>query len=118
MKSLIKTITLVTLFTFSFVSYAAADPANWSTSDNRCPKVSDKFYREVGQVSGELGTYYWCYWRDVKGVHHLTMRPSNQLGGFDRTLQPLDKKGTSFYKNYLLTCAQDYVNGLGFCGEV
>lgn len=117
MKRLIKTIVLSLCLTLSFALYANADPANWSESDNRCPKVSDGYEREVSTVSGPVGIYYVCYWFDDNNVHNLTMRPINILGGFNRAAD--DVKGKSnLIKKHLFKCAQDYVNYLGFCGEV
>lgn len=113
---LIKTLILSTYLTLSFALYASAAPENWSKSDSRCPKVSDVYTRDVGEVTGELGTYYWCYWFDGNS-HHLTMRPTNLMGGFIRSIIPIEGKNIN-YKRYLKTCAQKYVNGLGFCGEV
>lgn len=119
MKRLIKTFNTLLIsicFTFSFTLYANADPINWSQLDNRCPVSSDRFNREVGIVTGLGGTYYWCYWYD-SGVHYISMRPTNILGGFERSLVT---KGETphYYKKYLIICARQYVDYLGFCGEV
>lgn len=121
MKTLIKTFNIVVLslcLTLSFAYKANADPTNWSESDNRCPKISDGFEREISTVSGPVGTYYVCYWfDDNNNVHNLTMRPLNIMGGFNRAAD--DQGGKSnLIKRHLFKCAQDYVDYLGFCGEV
>jgi hypothetical protein len=117
MKRILKTLALAIYFTFSFALYASADPANWSESDNRCPKVSDGFEREVSTVTGTGGTYYVCYWFDNNNVHNLTMRPLNIMGGFNRAAD--DERGKSnLIKRHLFKCAKDYVDNKGFCGEV
>lgn len=115
---LLETLALSLYLTLSFALYASAAPENWSKSDNRCPIISDVYTRDVGEVTGELGIYYWCYWFDGNS-HHLTMRPTNLMGGFDRAITPVgNKRNDSFYKNYLKTCAQQYVDGWGFCGAI
>ena len=118
MKRLIITGLLSTLLTISIGLPTKAEPENWSESDNRCPKVSDGFKREVSTVSGPVGTYYVCYWfDDNNNVHNLTMRPLNIMGGFNRAAD--DQGGKSnLIKRHLFKCAQDYVDYLGFCGEV
>lgn len=117
MKRLIIRIVLSTLLTISISLPTKAAPENWSESDNRCPKVSDGYEREVSTVTGLAGTYYVCYWFNDNNVHNLTMRPINVLGGFNRAAD--DQKGKSnLIKKHLFKCAQDYVDYLGFCGEV
>jgi hypothetical protein len=117
MNKLIKTLALSIYFTFSLGVYAHADPANWSKSDNRCPVSSDEFNRDVGTVTGQGGTYYWCYWYESEtGIHHISMRPTNTIGGFERTLKT-GGETPYYYKNYLTKCAQQYVDNLGFCGS-
>lgn len=116
MNKLIKTLILSIYLTFSFSLYANANPANWSKTDNRCPNGTERYKREVGTITGQEGTYYWCYWYD--GIaHNMSMRPTNRFRGIIRGRTQDDNVPQHYYKNYLFHCAQDYVNGKGFCGS-
>lgn len=120
MKALKTAITKATVISLCLVISALPVNANsndWSKSDNRCPRGTERYKREVGGVTGQGGTYYWCYWYD--GIaHNISMRPVGKLGGFVRSITPESNIPRSYYRNYLIYCAQRYVDNWGFCGAV
>jgi|SanBayMetagenome_1026888.scaffolds.fasta_scaffold56639_1 hypothetical protein len=120
MNKLINTLTLrLTLslcLTLASVPYASANPANWSQTDNRCPKGTERYNRQAGTLTGSKGTFYWCYWYD--GIaYNMSMRPTNVFRGFVTSRTPEDYTIEDYYKGFLYHCAQEYANGKGFCNS-
>lgn len=123
LNTFIKTLIALTLINLVWVPSVLSntpttpDPSKWSASDNRCPKSSDGFFREAGELQDAKGIiHYWCYWFDqYTQEHNISVRPANVFGGVSLSIQQKDKTGT-YYKNYLINCARQEVNGLGMCG--